>query len=530
MLSSNTGGAVLIALCLGAVSAHSAEGDARRNCESLKNLSTHAFQVARSEWVSASRMPWGPSGAAVDLPAHCLFQVVVDPRKSSLVELSFGTGIEMRLPQQWNGRLLMQGGGGMNGVLNPALGTVPGSTSALARGFAVVSSDGGHRGRNALDSRFAGDQQARLDFAYQSVPRATREAKALVNRYYGRKPEYSYFMGCSTGGREAMMAAQRLPLEFDGVVAGNAAFNFTSLVVNQIWSLQAVAKIAPRDAEGKPDFARAFSDAQLQAVSSAVLKKCDALDGLEDGMINDYKGCKFDPAVVSCTAGGVPNCLSSAQVEALRQIIGGARNSRGESLYGAFPWDSGISSAAWRGMHFGNAGSVPANGTLGAETLRNYVLTPAQPDMDPLHFDFDRDIARTLETAATTNAIATEHSTFAGHGGKMIVYHGLSDQGMAAEPLTHWYERLTPADAKGPQSWARLFLVPGMTHCGGGQATDQFDMLAAIQAWVEKGQAPERVVASGRAFPGKTRPLCPYPQVARYQGGNEAEQQSFACQ
>jgi Tannase and feruloyl esterase len=529
MFSSKASSAVLFALYLAASPAHAAEGNAQQRCESLKSLSTPEFQVKRSEWVSASQMPVGPTGTTIDVPAHCLFQVVVDPRPSGLEQLSYGTGIEMRLPQQWNGRLMMQGGGGMNGVLNPALGTVPGSTSALARGFAVVSSDGGHRGRSPLDSRFAVDQQARLDFAYQSVPRATREAKALVNRYYGRKPDYSYFMGCSTGGREAMMAAQRLPLEFDGVVAGNAAFNFTNLVVNQIWSLQAIAKIAPRDAAGKPHYARTFSDTQLQAVSAAVLKQCDALDGLADGMINDYKACKFDPAVVSCGAKGGADCLSVEQVEALRKVFGGARNSRGESLYGAFPWDTGISSAAWRGMHFGNAGAVPANGTLGADTLRNYVLTPAQPNLDPLQFDFDRDIARTMESAAITNAVATEHSTFAGRGGKMIVYHGLSDQGMAAEPLTKWYERLTPADAQGAQSWARLFLVPGMTHCGGGQATDQFDMLTAIQSWVEKGQAPERVVASGRAFPGKTRPLCPYPQVARYQGGNEAEHSSFAC-
>ena len=397
------------------------------------------------------------------------------------------------------------------------------------RGFAVVSTDGGHRGRNAIDSRFAVDQQARLDFAYQSVPRATREAKALVNRYYGRKPDYSYFMGCSTGGREAMMAAQRMPLEFDGIVAGNAAFNFSRLVANQVWSLQQVAKVAPRDAAGKPLYSQAFSDAQLKGVAAAVLKQCDALDGLADGMINDQKACRFDPASVSCSAGGGADCLSTAQVDALKAIFGGTKNSKGESLYGAFPWDTGIGGAAWRGMHFGNGNGVPANAMLGADTLRNYVLTPAQPDLDALTFDFDRDMVRTTESAAITDAVATQHSTFAARGGKLIIYHGLSDQGMAAGPLTQWYERVTPADGGGPQAWARLFLVPGMTHCGGGQSTDQFDMLTAIQGWVEKGQAPDRVVASGQAFPGKTRPLCPYPLVARYQGGNADDQQSFSC-
>ncbi len=520
---------VLIGLGLATSTAPAAEADLRRDCQLLSSLSSAEFQVTRSEWISAGPIPAGPQGATVQVPSHCLFQVVVDPRASGIQDLSYGTGIELRLPQDWNGRLLFQGGGGMNGVLNPALGTVPGAPSALARGFAVASTDGGHRGRSPLDSRFAVDQQARLDFAYQAVPRATREAKSVLGRFYGRKPEFSYFMGCSTGGREAMMAAQRLPLEFDGIVAGNAAFNFSKLVVNQIWSLQAVAKIAPRNAAGKPDYAQSFTDAQLKNVASAVLKQCDALDGLADGMINDHQACRFDPITVSCSQRNSANCLSTAQVGALKDIMGGARSSNGVSLYGTFPWDTGIASAAWRGLHFGTQDRLPANATLGADTLRNYVLTPSQPDLDPLQFDFDRDMPRTAESAAHTDAVATDHSTFVGRGGKLIIYHGLSDQGMAAGPLLHWYENIKPANDIGPQSWSRLFLVPGMTHCGGGEATDQFDMLAAIQSWVENGQTPERVVATGKAFPGTSRPLCPYPKVARYEHGNTDDQLSFAC-
>jgi len=438
----------------------------------------------------------------------------------------------LRLPLDWNGRLLFQGGGGLNGVLNPALGTVSGFPSALARGFAVVTTDGGHRGRSAVDSSFAVDQQAKLDFAYQAVQRTTREAKALISRYYGRKPGYSYFMGCSTGGREAMMAAQRLPLEFDGVVSGNASFNLTRVAMNQIWSLQTVTRIAPRDATGKPQLSEAFTDAQLKAVASTVLKQCDGLDGIEDGMINDYRACRFDPASLKCgsdgSAGAQP-CLSAQQIEGLKDILGGARNSRGESLYGATPFDTGIALPAWRAMHLGTAASPPANASLGRDTLRLFSMTPANPDLDPLRFDFDRDLGTIAETAAINDAMATLHTTFAGHGGKMIVYHGLSDQAMWAGALTRWYEALTPRDSQGPQSWARLFLVPGMTHCGGGQSTDQFDMLTAIQQWVEKGQAPDRVIASGRAFPGKTRPLCPYPKVARFDGGNPDSQESFSC-
>ena len=170
--------------------------------------------------------------------------------------MSYGTGVELRLPLAWNGRLLFQGGGGLNGALNPAFGSVSGAPSALARGFAVVSTDGGHRGRSIVDARFAVDQQAKLDFAYQAVQRSTREAKALIDRYYGREPDYSYFMGCSTGGREAMLAAQRLPLEFDGVVSGNPSFNLTRVAANQVWSLQTVTRVAPKDANGKPQLSR----------------------------------------------------------------------------------------------------------------------------------------------------------------------------------------------------------------------------------------------------------------------------------
>ncbi len=249
-------------------------------------------------------------------------------------------------------------------------------------------------------------------------------------------------------------------------------------------------------------------------------------------MINDFKACRFDPASLQCgseTSAGAQPCLSAQQIEGLKDILGGARNSRGESLYGATPYDTGIALPAWRAMHLGTATSPPANASLGRDTLRLFSMTPPNPDFDPLRFDFDRDMGTIAETAAINDAVATLHSTFAGHGGKMIVYHGLSDQAMWTGALTQWYEKLTPRDSQGPQSWARLFLVPGMTHCGGGQSTDQFDMLTAIQQWVEKGQAPDRVIASGRAFPGKTRPLCPYPKVARFDSGSPDKQESFTC-
>jgi hypothetical protein len=508
----------------------------REACVALMNRANTQIQVQTAEWVTAARPPAAPgpttAGPAGTLPEHCLVRLLIDQRPAGLPDMSYGTGVEVRLPRDWNGRLLFQGGGGLNGTLSAAMGSVRGFPSALQRGFAVVSTDGGHRGRNNVDARFGADQQARLDFAYQSVARATREAKSVLDGFYGRKPDRSYFMGCSTGGREAMLAAQRLPLEFDGVVSGNASWNLTRVVINQVYSLQIVTGIAPRDAAGKPDLSRAITDPQLQAVSDAVLKKCDALDGLADGMINDFKACRFTPRDQVCGKAGAPaagQCLDTRQADALEKIFAGARNSRGESLYGNFAWDTGIALPAWRAMHLGNAGGTPANASLGGDVLRNFALTPPDPAFDPLRFDFDRDLWRTAETAAINDANGTQHSTFAARGGKMIVYHGLSDQAMSTGSLVDWYEKLTPKDQGGPQSWARLFLVPGMTHCGGGQSTDQFDMLAAIQAWVEEGRAPDRVIATGSAFPGKSRPLCPYPQVARFSGANADDAASFSC-
>jgi hypothetical protein len=521
----------VVSLTLSAV-AHADEAELRTTCSSLASLSAPGFKVETAEWVAATRLPAGPTGATIEVPDHCLFRVMLDARPSTVEDMSYGTGIELRLPANWNHRFFFQGGGGLNGVLSPAVGAVGGFPSALSRGFAVVSTDSGHRGKSAIDSRFGVDQQAKLDFAYQAVARTTQQAKSLITRFYGKKPDYSYYVGCSTGGREAMLAAQRLPLEFDGVVAGNPSYNLTRVAINQIWSLQTVTRIAPRDASGKPDLSRAFSDEQLKAASDAVLRQCDALDGLRDGMINDFQACRFDPKSAVCGTSGAPaagQCLTTAQAGALKAIFGGARNSRGEPLYGTFPFDTGIATAAWRGMHLGNAGNPPANATLGRDTLRNFAMTPPAPELDPLRFDFDRDVARTSETAAINDAVATLHTSFAGHGGKMIVYHGLSDQAMATGVLTDWYEHLTPRDAQGPQDWARLFLVPGMTHCGGGQSTDQFDMLSAIQEWVEKGHAPDRVVASGKAFPGVTRPLCPFPKVARFDGGAANDEHSFSC-
>lgn len=517
-------------LCSG--SAHAAEVTAdTSDCTAIADLARPDFIVDRSEIVPAGPTP-SPGGDGEALPEHCLVQGVLNPRLGADGR-SFGIGFDLRMPTVWNGRFAFHGGGGLDGVLNPALGDIFGSVSpsALARGFAVVSSDGGHRSPTFLDPTFALDQQARLDFAFNAMDRVTLKAKELVEHYYDSTPEHSYLLGCSNGGRQGMLASQRFPLHFDGIVAGDPAFKLSRIAMDQAWNIQAAARIAPQDDAGRPIISRAFSDSDLDLVVDALLAQCDDLDGLADGMINDWLACDFDPGALVCEAGKMDACLSGAQVDALRDLHTGPRNSDGEPLYGTFPYDTGIAGPAWRGMHLGSSGTGEwdaADANLGFGTLRYYALTPPDPAFDPMTFDFARDADRTRQTWALGDADATYLETF-GRSGKMIVYHGLSDQGMAAGALADWYDQMVADTGASIRDSVRLFFIPGMTHCGGGQATDEFDMLDAIVAWVEEGRAPDRIVATGGFVPGASRPLCPHPLVARYQGGDEHSADSFVC-
>jgi Tannase and feruloyl esterase len=466
------------------------------------------------------------------LPEHCLFIGTLRPRTGAQGQ-RLGIGIEVRLPHAWNGRFAFEGGGGLDGILRPSYGSVWGSIRppALARGFAVASTDGGHRSPSMLDAHFALDQQARIDYAYNAVDQATLVAKALVARLYGRAPRRSYFVGCSNGGRQAMMVAERMPLEFDGVVAGDPTFRLTRINIDQAWNEIVLARAAPKDAEGRPILSRAMSEGDLRLVASAVVKQCDALDGLADGMINDYRACHFNPGVLACRGGKTPSCLASSQVAALRELMAGPHDSSGRALYASFPYDAGIADPAFYHMHFGtspNGVLNSADATLGFDSLRYLSMTPPEPGFEALRFDFDRDPQRLLETAKINDADSVYLESFARHG-KLILYHGLSDQGLSPFDTTAWYERLQTANAGHVQDWARLFLIPGMTHCGGGPSTDEFDMLTAIERWVEQDRAPERIVARGKSFPGLTRPLCPYPAIARYRGGDPKSEGSFAC-
>lgn len=468
--------------------------------------------------------------AHVQLPAHCLVRGVLDPR-IGVGNVKYGLGFELRMPAKWNGRLLFQGGGGLDGSVAPAVGLIPpGRAVALARGFAVISSDGGHEGQSAA---FAADQQARLDYAYAGLGPVAQLGEALIKRYYRRPAREAYFAGCSNGGREAMMAADRFPDLFNGIIAGDPGFNLSRAAIAEMWSVEHLEAVAPKDAHGSPILSEALTASELHLVSQAVLEACDRLDGLRDGMINDIAACRaaFKPAALLCKPGADRSCLSNAKVAALAAVFGGPHDSAGRSLYADWPFDAGIDTPGWRIWKLGTSPSAVPNGldaVLGLQAMRYYFMTPPDPAMTPATLDFDNAAQLTAQTAAINDATGTFFSSYVARGGKLIIYQGMSDPVFSPDSIIGWYGGLLRQDHNARQ-WARLFLIPGMNHCGGGPATDQFDALTAIVRWTEHDEAPASITAHETAFPGVTRPLCPYPTYARYRGGNPASAGSFAC-
>lgn len=466
------------------------------------------------------------------LPEHCVVTGEIEPR-IGVDGVRYGINFELRLPRDWNGRLQFMGVGGTAGYIPPAIGAASGDAApALAQGYAVVTSDMGHKGRNAGDASFGLDPQARIDWGYRAVDVVTVAAKVLVRRYYGKAPAYSYFVGCSGGGRQAMMAALRNPEHFDGVVAGAPILEQHLAQIGSMQTLQEFTRIAPRDAEGRPILSRAFSDEDLKLIEHAVVAKCDPLDGLRDGIVDNYTACSFDPRVLTCKGEKTSSCLSQEQVTALERVMDGPKNSRGERLYHGRPWDSGFK--YWRPNMLGTSATAVPNARRAVNSsIKLVFMTPPAPNFDYLAFDFDRDPARMSASAAFTATNSTDWQEFRRKGGKAIVYAGIADDLLNTNGVLDWYRRMIGAHGgvAETQSFARYFHVPGMGHCRGGDATDQFDHFQALVDWVERGRAPDFLLAKGAAFPGRTRPICAYPKQTRYVGaGSVDDAKNFACE
>jgi pimeloyl-ACP methyl ester carboxylesterase len=485
---------------------------ARESCAVLKE-----FQMAgqRVKIQQASDVPASPPGVSPAVPAHCRLEGVIDERIGRDGK-PYAIGFAVALPAEWNGRFLFQGGGGLNGSVQPPLGaSYAGERSALLRGFAVASTDSGHRGQG-FDGSFFRDQLATLNFLYQGVAQVTVVAKAIAERHYGKPPARAYFVGCSTGGREAMMMSQRFPDYYDGIiaVAPAARTSFSNLGLRHAAS--ALNAIAPRDAQGVPQTRAALSDADRKLIIDGVLQSCDSLDGNRDGFIFAPQKCEFDPGTLACKAGKQEGCLSSAQVQAVRTVMQGPRAVGGKQVYPGYYYDTGIANT---------------------QGLAGILAGPFIPESAPVGttFDVDAAAADAMDARAMVgdSSAWTNLSSFRGHGGKLIFAHGVSDPWFSAHETVRYYGQLGRDNPEVPlPDWSRLFLVPGMGHCGGGERTlDQFDLLDPLVDWVEGGKAPDRVIATSRSMPGESRPLCPFPAHAHYTGEGDARKAgSHVCQ
>lgn len=475
------------------------------------------------------------SAGTVKLPAHCLVTGEINPR-TGVNGVRYGINFELRLPLAWNGRFQFQGGGGTDGNVPPAFGVLnnrPAVIPALSQGTAVVSSDMGHAATDSRDASFGLDPQARLDWGYNALDQVTQLAKSVLNRFYGKAPSHSYFVGCSGGGRQGMMMTQRFPQHFDGVVSGAPILEQHVAQVGSMQILQQLRAIAPQDAAGNRILSRAFSDAQLQRLADGVRQQCDAQDGAADGIIENYGACTYDAAALQCRSDGsdAAACLSPGQVAAVNQIMTGPKNSAGALLYPPLPWD--ISPAGWRSAMLGTSTTAVPNARRATnQSIRYVFMTPARPDFDYFAFNFDTDPATMLASAAFTATNGTNYDGFKARKGKTILYMGVSDSVLNANGTNRWYDRLSTANGgvAATQQFARLFNVPGMDHCSGGEALDDFDPVTPLYDWVEKDRAPAFILARGASFPGRERPLCPYPQIARYQGsGSHNDAANFSC-
>ncbi|MFC3100168.1 tannase/feruloyl esterase family alpha/beta hydrolase [Altererythrobacter lauratis] len=462
----------------------------------------------------ATMTPFGPQAA---LPQHCLVEGMLN-RRTGVDGKEYGIGFELALPLTWNGRYLLMGGGGLNGSIRPPFGPVAaGNSNALAMGFAVASHDSGHKGE-VFDASFQADQRAALDFAETSVHTVTLATRWLAAAFYGEPPRRSYMTGCSTGGREGMLASQRYPELFDGIVIGapamrpghsNLAIEWAQVLLNRT---QAAGVTTPAG----------FSSAERAVVDAGLARQCDGADGRVDGMIFNVEACRnFDARALACAPGqvtdGSAGCLAPEKAEALAQIFAGPREASGRPLYTAIPWDTGVTYAGP-----GLPGYIPsgAPGPFGPANAGREIDLDAR--LAAVEWDA---VGRLTDTAYWTNL-----STFLRRGAKIMFYHGVSDPWFSAIDTWEYFQRAR--EANGAAAWddaARFYMVPGMLHCSGGNAFDRFDLLSPLVEWVEQGRAPNGITARRSDGAAGERPLCAHPAYPHYTGGDPALAASYSC-
>jgi feruloyl esterase len=534
---------------------------AAADCTALTSKTyDNAPVLAASTWVDAGTAK-ASTTAATFLPAHCIVKGTINPR-TGVDGVPYGIMFELRLPAQWNGRFFFQGGGGTDGSVSPAYGIINpgdgGDNVALSQGYAVVSTDGGHENSTLpVTAAFGKDNQARIDWGYNAIDKTAVTAKSIITGTYGKAADRSYFVGCSNGGRQGMLFSQRFPSYFDGIVAGSPVMDLGSITAAEVWGLQQIAAISPKDASGAPLWYQSFSDADRRLFSDAYVKACDVMDGVADGMVQDPSVCHFDPVVLQCAGAKTDSCWSAAQVQAMKAVVGGPVTGSGarmtvpgylsvrETVVEGYPLDSGwMSPAGQPSRLLGSATSAPGDIALGGTQIPYLHITPVDTTLDPLKIVWD-DYADRMTVNPPWLSTSLDLAAYKARNGKLIFFHGASDPGPSIANTMRYYQRLAQLNGGyvETQKFARFFPVAGMGHCSGGPSADSFDPLAAIVDWVEKGTAPDRLVAKARAAntalgsvtPAipvtRTRPLCPFPTHASYKGsGNSEDAANFSCQ
>jgi feruloyl esterase len=434
----------------------------------------------------------GPQVPAM-IPEHCQVQLVLAPSSDSHIEM------ELWLPpaEKWNGKFMAVGNGGFAGSIQGLTGDMP---QALRLGYATAGTDTGHQEQGGAWA--IGHPEKMIDFAYRATHEMTLKAKELVKTFYDRSAQYSYYKGCSTGGRMGVMAAQRYPDDYDGIIAG-------ALANRHIHMWTAGVERAVRLARN-PDQAITAEHAAL--VNNLVMNTCDTL---KEGFLNNPKACKVDFSTLKCTAGKTSGCLTDAQMKTVETFYGGVKNSKGELIFS--------------GQALGNPiGASPANPNPGGGTFDLVRIAYNDPKIDWQKFDLDRDMKYLDEKIGYVDAVNPDLSKFKSSGGKLLMYHGWGDTGITPENTVLYYESVLNKMGKNQSDWMRLFMEPGMAHCGGGPGVNTLDTIGTLEKWVEKGVAPETILGVGAQ--GMTRPLCPYPQAAEYKGtGDLKDAANWSC-
>jgi feruloyl esterase len=447
-----------------------------------------------------------------DHPAYCRVTGAAHPTADSDIRF------EVRIPDHWNGRYLQVGNGGFAGMIPDA-----GLMMGMAQGYAVAGTDDGHQTTVNTDASWAlGHPEKQIDFGYRALKETTDAAKAIITAYAGA-PRYSYFQGCSDGGREALMEAQRFPHDFDGIVAGDPANHWTHLLTGAVWNVQALTATP----------GSWLSPVKLALIQAEAVKQC----GDDNGVIEDPEGCRFDPAKIRCKTGEAPNCLTDAQLATLQKIYDGPRNPRtGAKILSGFSPGGEDGPQGWvRWISGASQGDKEALINAFARNFFSYIVH-ADPGYDIRKMNFDSDVALTdQKTAPVFNSYSPDLSAFKARGGKLIQYHGWADPAIPALDSVDYYKSVQ-AQMGDTSGFYRLFMAPGMLHCRSGPGPNVLSTLPAVRAWVEDGKAPEIILAAKYqdSDPAKkierTRPLCAWPRRAQWDGkGDKTKSESFRC-